>query len=375
MTILSCVSEVRVVMNKPNPDANIPTRREFLYSISALALTQISRPAQPVALKSFGIAQASFRIRFTQVAQASETKEPAIPAEKYIDLCKSFGGDGCQFDFGLLSSTDEDYLKRLRRSLEDKGMFLELSMPAQWLADQNSLTNAAAVAKELGVTRLRVAINGRRYEDFSSLKQWKDFYSRWLEVMRQAEPVLKTQGLIVGIENHGDWMADELVEILRQVSSPHLGACIDFGNSLALLEDPQEVAQKLSPYAVTSLLKDMTISFTDDGFLLTDVPLGQGIIPLAKIMEILRRGRSDIHFCLEMITRDPWKVPYKNDKFWATFPEKDEVRIQKFKSVILSKATAASIPKVSGMSSARMLAVEDDNIRKSVSYAKRTLGL
>ncbi len=374
MTILSCVSEVRVVMNKSDPDAKNTTRREFLYSMSALALSQFTKTAQPVALKSFGIAQASFRNRFTQAAQANETKEPAIPAEKYIDLCKSFGGDGCQFDFSLLSSTDEDYLKRLRRSIEDKGMFLELSMPAQWLADQSTLTNAAAVAKELGATRIRVAINGRRYEDFSSLKQWKDFYSHWFEVMRQVEPLLKGQGLIVGIENHGDWMADELVEILRQIGSPHLGACVDFGNSLALLEDPLEVARKLSPYAVTSLLKDMTISSTEEGFLLTDVPLGQGIIPLAKIMEILRRGRSDIHFCLEMVTRDPWIVPFKKDKYWVTYEEKNEERIEKFKTSILSKASSTSLPKISGMSSPRMLAVEDDNIRKSVSYAKRTLG-
>ena len=187
--------------------------------------------------------------------------------------------------------------------------------------------------------------------------------------------VLKTQGLVVGIENHGDWMADELVDILHQISSPHLGACIDFGNSLALLEDPVEVAQKLSPYVVTSLLKDMMVSPTEDGFLLTDVPLGQGIIPLAKIMEILRKGRSDIHFCLEMVTRDPWKVPYKSDKYWATYQERNEDRMDNFKSAILNKASAASLPKISGMSSARMLAVEDENVRKCVSYAKRTLGL
>jgi hypothetical protein len=192
--------------------------------------------------------------------------------------------------------------------------------------------------------------------------------------MREAEPLLRGQGLIVGIENHGDWMADELVEILRQIGSPHLGACVDFGNSLALLEDPLEVARKLSPYAVTSLLKDMTISSTEDGFLLTDVPLGQGIIPLAKIMEILRRGRSDIHFCLDMVTRDPWKVPFMKDKYWVTYEEKNEGRIEKFKTSILSKASSTSLPKISGMSSPRMLAVEDDNIRKSVSYAKRTLG-
>ena len=362
-------------MNKPYPDCNIPTRREFLFSISVLALSQYVKPAQPIALKAFGIAQASFRIRSTQAAQAAGSEGPSIPAEKYIDLCKSFGGDGCQFDFNLLSSTDEDYLRRIHRSLEDKGMFLELSMPAQWLADQNSLTNAAAVAKELGATKIRVAINGRRYEEFSELKQWKDFFSHWSEVMRQAEPLLKKLGLVVGIENHRDWMADELAEILRQISSSYLGACVDFGNNLALLEDPLEVAQKLGPYAVTSHLKDMTLTASEEGFLLADVPLGQGILPIAKIMEIMRKGRSDIHFCLEMITRDPQTVPFKDDKYWATYEKRDEARIEKFKSTVLSKSSAASLSKISGMSSARMLAVEDENIRKCVSYAKRTLGL
>jgi 3-oxoisoapionate decarboxylase len=362
-------------MNKPNPASSLPTRREFMHSMSALALSQYVKPAQPVALKAFGIAEASFRIRSIQEAQATASDGPAIPAEKYIDLCKSFGGDGCQFDFKLLSSTDEDYLKRLHRSLDDKGMFLELSMPAQWLTEQNTLDNAAAVARELGVTRIRAAVNGRRYDEFSELKQWKDFYSHWSEVMRQAEPVLKKLGLVVGIENHRDWMADELAEILRQISSSHLGACVDFGNNLALLEDPLEVAQKLGPYAVTSHLKDVSLIPSEEGFLLADVPLGQGILPISKIMEIMRKGRSDIHFCLEMITRDPQSVPFKDDKYWATYEKRDEARVEKFKQTFLGKSSGSSFPKISGMSSARMLAVEDENIRKCVSYAKRTLGL
>ncbi|MFN8006542.1 MAG: TIM barrel protein [Terriglobia bacterium] len=352
-----------------------PTRREFLYSLSAVALSQLSRTAQPVALKTFGIAQASFRIRFLQAAQAVDTKGPAIPAEKYIDLCKSFGGDGAQFDFGLLSSTDEDYLKRLRRSLEDKGMFLELTLSPEWLGDSSTLTNAAAVAKELGAIRLRVTFSEKRYQAFSSLQQWKDTSARRVDVLRQAEPILKSQGLILGIENHGDWMADELVEVLRQIGSPHIGACVNFGNSLALLEDPVESAQKLGPYAVTSLLKDMVVLPSDGGCLLADVPLGQGIIPIAKIMEILRKGRSDIHFCLEMITQDPWKVPFKSDKYWAAYSERNEDRMDNFASAFLNKPSNFSPPKVSGMSSPRMLAVEDENIRKCVSYAKRTLGM
>lgn len=254
-------------------------------------------------------------------------------------------------------------------------MFLELSINARALENSDALAQVAATARELGVSRLRTALNGRRYEEFFELKKWKDFAAHWQEALQQAEPVLKKHRLLVGIENHKEWLADELAEMLGRLNSPHFGACVDFGNNLALLEDSVEVAQKLAPYVVTTHMKDMAVSEYEEGFLLSEVPLGQGILPLAKIMELLRRSRSDIHFCLEMITRDPLRVPYLDEKYWASYEKRDAVRIDRFKSKILSQASAKPLPRISGMSSTKMLAVEDDNIRRCVSYSKRTLGL
>jgi 3-oxoisoapionate decarboxylase len=356
-------------------DQPLASRREFLYSISALAVSQSVKPAAP-ALKAFGIAYTSFPIRMRQAGQGAERGTgPAIPAEKFIDLCKSFGGDGCQMAFSQLAATEDDYLKQVRRATEDKGMFLELSLSGRALEDASEFARVASVAQQLGVTRLRVAINGRRYEEFLEMKKWKDFATHWQQVLLQAEPMLKQHKLTVGIENHKEWLVDELAEMLKKVGSPYLGACVDFGNNLALLEDSLEVAEKLAAYAVTTHLKDMAVAPSEEGFLLSEVPLGQGILPLSKIMEVLRRGRSDIRFCLEMITRDPLKVPYLDDKYWVTYEKRDNAKVEKFKSSILSKASRTPLPKVSGMSSQRMLAVEDDNVRRCVAYAKRTLGL
>jgi 3-oxoisoapionate decarboxylase len=349
------------------------TRREFLRAASALALTQVVKPGTPTALKTLGIAHTSFPVRSRQASQGDEG--PAIPAEKFIDLCKSFGGDGCQMAFSQLASTDEGYLKRLRRTLDDKGMFLELSLGGNSLSDAGELARVASAAQQLGVTRARVAINGRRYEEFSDLQKWKEFARHWQQVLLQAEPMLKQHKLTLGIENHKEWLADELAGMLKKASSPYLGACVDFGNNLALLEDSLQVAEKLAPYAVTTHLKDMAVAPSEEGFLLSEVPLGQGITPLAKIMEVLRRSRPDIRFCLEMITRDPLTVPYLDDKYWASHEKRDTARIEKFKSAVLSRAWTKPLPKFSGMSSPRMLAIEDDNIRRCVAYAKRTLGL
>jgi sugar phosphate isomerase/epimerase len=352
------------------------SRRDFLYSFSGLAVSQLIKTKEAAPPGAFGIAYTSFAIRTRQLGQTpSEGADPVIVAEKFIDLCKSFGADGCQMDLAQLSSTDESYLKRLRSMLEAKGMFLELSVNARALESPDELGLVAGTAHALGVSRLRMALNGRRYEEFFEMKKWKDFAAHWQEALEKAEPVLKQHRLLVGIENHKEWLSDELAGILHRISSSHLGACVDFGNNLALLEDSLEVAQKLAPYAVTAHMKDMAVGESEEGLLLSEVPLGQGILPLAKIMEALRRGRSDIHFCLEMITRDPLRVPYLDDKYWASFEKRDEARIEKFKSQVLSKSSSKPLPKISGMSSARMLATEDDNIRRCVSYSKRTLGL
>ena len=363
-------------MNRISDQELASSRRSFLYAFSTLVLSQFIKTKETAPPGAFGIAYTSFPIRTRQSGQSlKDGADPIIPAEKFIDLCKSFGGDGCQMDISQLASTEEDYLKRLRTSLDEKGMFLELSIDARALENPDALNQVAATARELGVSRLRTALNGRRYEEFFELKKWKDFSTHWQEILQQAEPILKKQRLLLGIENHKEWLADELAEMLRRLSSPHLGACVDFGNNLALLEDSVEVAQKLAPYAVTTHMKDMAVSEDEEGFLLSEVPLGQGILPLAKIMEFLRHGRSDIHFCLEMITRDPLKIPYLDEKYWASYEKRDAGRIDKFKSKILSRASAKPLLRISGISSAKMLAIEDDNIRRCVSYSKRTLGL
>jgi len=55
-----------------------------------------------------------------------------------------------------------------------------------------------------------------------------------------------------------------------------------------------------------------------DGFLLAEVPLGEGFVDLPRIARMLRRARPDIHLNLEMITRDPLRIPCLTDYYWAT---------------------------------------------------------
>jgi sugar phosphate isomerase/epimerase len=325
---------------------------------------------------TFGLAYTSFATRSRRPPGAADNSGPAFPAETFIEMCKSFGADGCQMDYAQLTSTSASYLKRIREATEKRGLWVELSVSSRLLGDPDAFAGVASAAGQLGVSRLRVALlSGRRYETFKDMSTWKEFVNKSRQILSSAEPLLRQHKLICGIENHKDWLAGELVEILRGFSSPYLGACVDFGNNVALLEDSLELAGKLAPYVVTTHVKDMALARYDDGFLLSEVPLGEGVLPLGKIIETLRKARGDVHLCLEMITRDPLKVPYLKDGYWVTYEKRDQARIKKFESSILAKASAQPLPEVSGLTRGQTLAVEDENIRRCVVHAKRNLGL
>jgi len=79
--------------------------------------------------------------------------------------------------------------------------------------------------------------------------------------------------------------------------------------------------------------------------------------------------------CLEMITRDPLKVPYKTDKYWASFGGRDAARVAAFEKGLLSKASAEDLPRVSALGLDKMQEREDENVRRSTAYARESLKL
>jgi sugar phosphate isomerase/epimerase len=194
-------------------------------------------------------------------------------------------------------------------------------------------------------------------------------------VLPRAKATLEKHKLEVGIENHKDFTAEELVALLRSVDSPHLGACVDFGNNISLLEDPLDTVTRLAPYAVTTHLKDMAVRRYERGFELSEVPLGSGLVPLAKMVEVLRKARPQVPLCLEMITRDPLEVPCRDDVYWASFGGRDEARMAAFEKAVLSRASADPLPRVSGLSLEQMQEQEDENVRRCTSYARESLHL
>jgi len=354
----------------------MPTRRTFLETLAATSMTALIPKELAAKGGSFGIVYNSYTVRMRQGRDIFKTSGAALPAERFIELCVKAGAAGCQMDVSQLASTDATALAAVRSLVERHGLFIELSVPGRSFESPEAYDHVAGIARAIGATRLRVALlAGRRYETFDSMQAWREFDDRWRTAFTRIKPAVEKRGLAVGIENHKDWLGTELATWLKALDSPLIGACVDFGNNVALLEPPMTTVEALAPFVVTTHLKDMAVRTDEDGFQLSEVPLGTGVLPLAQMIDTLRRVRPDVHLCLEMLTRDPLEVPYKQARYWTTREPRDEKAVGRFVTDVLGKAWSAPLPVITGLAPEAAVAAEDENVRLCAQHAKNVLKL
>ena len=236
---------------------------------------------------------------------------------------------------------------------------------------------AVKAAQECGAISLHVAMTGRRYEDFSTLDAFKKDFERCQKSIALAEPVLRKYQMRLGIENHKGWRSAEQAAWLKRVSSEWIGVHFDFGNNVSLCEDPLDTLRNLLPYALACHLKDMAVETYEEGFLLSEVPLGEGLLDLRGMIATLRTKDPNIPLVLEMITRDPLRIPVFTGKYWATFDDSYSPlpgrELAHILDVVQKNKPKNPLPRTTGLSAEAQLKLEDDCIAKSIDYARQYL--
>ena len=357
-----------------NPGLNRMNRREFIQRSSAAAAA-FALPVMPAFLNTapMGIVVHSYASRWNSKVESK--KYPGfMNAIDLLEHSHEIGAGGIQV---VIKDWTIDFGKKVRDRREKLGMYLEgsLGVPGK-PEDVAKFEQEVIAAKEAGAQIIRtVCTSGRRYEVYHSASDFEDARKKALASIQLAEPVLKKNKIKLAVENHKDWRANELVEIMKQIGSEWVGVTLDFGNSIALMEDPMQVITTLAPYLLTTHVKDMGLDEYEDGILLSEVPLGKGILDLPKIISICNQHNSKTTFNLEMITRDPLQVPCLKDDYWATFGSVGGTELARTLRESRQHKFKPSLPRVSQLSVEEKLAAEEQNIIECLDYSKNTLGL
>ena len=112
-------------------------------------------------------------------------------------------------------------------------------------------------------------------------------------MFKEAVKVAKDYEVRMAVENHIDFTADEILQLLDGVSSEYLGLNFDTGNFLRLLDDPILGMEKLAPFVYATHVKDLLPDKNAsplDWFFFAGVPVGRGLINNQKLAQLLHKA-------------------------------------------------------------------------------------
>jgi sugar phosphate isomerase/epimerase len=339
-------------------------RREFLIAalpatMSAAMPATTRMAAEPVKRSPLGVAWTSFM-------GARRVNDPL----ELASLAVSFGAAGIQ---GPMPDLTDSAVSRLRAALEHDGLYFEGASSVPFKESESALfEKQLSAAKAAGARCVRVGcLSGRRYETFHTMAEWREFVARSKDGIRRMVALAERVRLPVAMENHKDWTGDELAALMKEYSSEYLGVCLDFGNNLSLLDDPYEVVEAVAPYTIATHMKDSRVSMSSTagpkGLLLGDVVLGDGVLDIARILELLRKGGRNPKLSLEMITREALEIPVLSPGYWATFPERQGIQLARV--VELGAKRPVEPASLATLSKADRGLLEERNIRRSLDWA------
>lgn len=349
-------------------------RRDFLQQTSkaAMILPFMTLPHFFRAMK-MGIVVHSYAHRWNSKIESQ--KYPGFRnAVELIEHCHEIGAGGVQV---VVRDWTDDFVRKVRDRREKLGLFLEgsISLPGS-TEDIARFEKDLLAAREAGARIVRsVCLSGRRYENFQSLEAFEAFRKKSISSLMRAEPIARKHKIKLAIENHKDWRAPELKEIMQNIDSEWVGVNLDFGNNVALVEDPMEVVKTLAPFTFTTHVKDMGVIEYENGFLLSEVPLGEGFLDLKKMFDVCRENFGDVNFNLEMITRDPLKIPCLTNEYWSTLPGVGAEALAHTLRLVRQHRFGPSLPETTPLAPEQVLEVEEKNILTSLQYSRASLGM
>lgn len=178
--------------------------------------------------------------------------------------------------WGCLGGDGPEYLKKVYNTLRKYNLYAELAMRG---TDLKLLSEAVELAHTIGADLLRTYCCFGKYD----AKTLREAPGR----IKKIVPLLKKYRIRFAIENHEEEVADEIIDIIKKVDSPWVGAHCDIGNSMMAWEEPMEAVRKFAPYAFTSHFKDHIVIKDEEENKVCGVPLGKGNIDIDACFRLL----------------------------------------------------------------------------------------
>ncbi|MFA9465084.1 MAG: sugar phosphate isomerase/epimerase family protein [Velocimicrobium sp.] len=240
-----------------------------------------------------GIDSYCYHRMFGEVYPDQEKPEKLKSVEDFLDLGHKLDVDGVSLETCFLSSLEDDYLKSLGQKIKDYGFDTVFAWGHPNGLERGLNPKAFEEMKQLIPKTRLIGTNVMRIT--GSAFDWRhenhrEHIERLVPMYKEATEIAEANGVKLALENHIDFTADEMLEMVQRVDSPNFGINFDTGNFLRLLDDPIEGMRKLAPYVFSTHIKDLVFNpeaIPTDWYFFSGVPVGFGLVDNMKLAEIL----------------------------------------------------------------------------------------
>lgn len=220
-------------------------------------------------------------------------------------LAKKYGFEQSGINLGVageqnqLASFDSAYVADVRKRLDDNGLQI---IPILGSLDIHADPSFVARSVEAFKPALeRAAVLGATVSTFGTSLHGRLTREKAVSIYAEAAAeicaVAGEFGQSLCSENYNTFTSDELMAVVERSGAANHGYLNDIGNWLITGEDPYSVSKKLLPRTLHVHIKDYAL---DDG-VWRSVPLGDGIVPVDKILRALKDSANDatVYLALE----------------------------------------------------------------------------
>jgi len=213
--------------------------------------------------------------------------------------------DGISLETCFMPQFDQDYLAQIKEKLDEHNLerMIAWGHPdglegGRNLAAAKEMEQHLVTAQAVGAKVMRIVGSSLMFHDEPHGPQ----IERISEILSESVKKAEDAGIRLAIENHIDFEADEILEILDRVNSEYLGVNFDSGNALRVFEDPVEAARKLAERTYATHIKDIdpATGSPRDWTFWASAPAGSGIIDMPGVIHALAEGGYDGMLCVEI---------------------------------------------------------------------------
>jgi sugar phosphate isomerase/epimerase len=254
-----------------------------------------------------GIDSYCYHRLFGEVYSQQRRPQESWTLERFIDRARQLGVDGVSLESCFIPQRhDLGYLRSVKSRLDQH----QLDRVYAWghpdgleggknPSELRDLIRSLEHAQAIGAPVMRIVGSSLmfRFEDH------QEQLARLAVQLREAVRAAEDHGVKLAIENHIDFTAREILQLLETVDSPYLGVNFDTGNFARLLDDPVKGMGLLARHTLATHIKDLRVNpaaAVDDWYFLSTVPVGEGFIDNLRLARLLKAANYQGFLAVEL---------------------------------------------------------------------------